>query len=136
MLLWRYCFIAGRLITLLFHDNFTSPFNAISALKKRPIGNYSLLFTFYAAKRAFYATFVSQPFFCVIIINENAGAFLRGVFSPLFIIQQVFYSLITEKPCCEISKTPLHIRALSIIRTPAPEYDTSHNPIFTNQKTL
>ena len=90
MLLWRYCFIAGRLITLLFHDNFTSPFNAILALKKRLIGNYSLLFTFYAAKRAFYATFVSQPFFCDIIINENAGAFLRGVLGPLFIMQQVF----------------------------------------------
>ena len=75
---------------LLFHDNFTSPFNAISALKKRLIGNYSLLITFYAAKRAFYATFVSQPFFCVIIINENASAFLRGVFSPLFIMQQGF----------------------------------------------
>ena len=75
---------------LLFHDNFTSPFNAISTLKKRLIGNYSLLFTFYAAKRAFYATFVSQPFFCVIIINENASAFLRGVFGPLFIMQQGF----------------------------------------------
>ena len=27
-------------------------------------------------------------------------------------------------------KTPLHIRALSIIRTPAPEYDTSHSSIL------
>ena len=90
MLLWRYCFIAGRLITLLFHNNFSPSSGTILHLKKRLIGNYSLLFTFYAAKRAFYATFVSQPFFCVIIINENAGAFLRGVFSPLFIMQQVF----------------------------------------------
>ena len=62
-------------ITRLFHDNFTSPFNAISALKKRLIGNYSLLITFYAAKRAFYATFVSQLKFCDIIELENETSF-------------------------------------------------------------
>ena len=62
----RYAFTIFPSI-LLFHNNFSPTSGTILLLKKRLIGNYSLLITFYAAKRAFYATFVSQPFFCVII---------------------------------------------------------------------
>ena len=86
---------------LLFHNNFSPSFGTILPLKKRLIGDYSLLITFYAAKRAFCATFVSQPFFCVIIINENASAFLRGVFGPLFIMQQGFFRSLIRKDLVE-----------------------------------